>query len=71
MSGFDGIVQTSGFLVQGKTFGQLEVYNTEGDTVEGPWNIAEADISDRDYSYHWVEFKDIDGDGLKDVFTAR
>jgi len=36
---------------------------------KGPWNIAKLD--DQDYSYHWVEFKDVDGDGLEDVFTAR
>ncbi len=36
---------------------------------EGPWNVASAD--DQDYSYHWVEFKDVDGDGLEDAFAAR
>ena len=36
---------------------------------QGPWNIAGLD--DKSYSYHWVEWKDIDDDGLKDVLTAR
>ena len=33
ISGFEGIVQTSGFLVPGKSSGKLEVYNEE--TLEG------------------------------------
>lgn len=67
VSGFSGIVQTSGFLVPGKTHGQLEVYNEEMGT--GPWNIASKD--GKDWSYHWLVWYDIDGDGLKDVLTAR
>ncbi len=50
-----------------KTFGQLEVYNS--DSGGGPWNIAALD--EGDWSYHWAEFKDVDGDGLKDIMTAR
>ena len=37
--------------------------------AKGPWNLAADD--DRDYSYHWVIFKDVDGDGLDDVLAAR
>ena len=67
MSGFRGIVQTSGFLVPGKTAGQLEVYNEE--TFEGPWNLASRDQTG--WSYHTLLWHDMDNDGLEDVFTAR
>ncbi|TRY79643.1 hypothetical protein TCAL_12605 [Tigriopus californicus] len=67
MAGFDGILQTSGFIPPGKTRGQLEIYNEE--TRSGPWNIASADP--KDYSYHWVVWKDVDGDGLLDAMVAR
>eukprot|EP00095_Tigriopus_kingsejongensis_P007119 maker-scaffold303_size215788-snap-gene-1.16 protein:Tk07119 transcript:maker-scaffold303_size215788-snap-gene-1.16-mRNA-1 annotation:"hypothetical protein DAPPUDRAFT_229131" len=67
VSGFDGIVQTSGFIPPGKTRGQLDIFNEE--TQEGPWNIASGDAQDN--SYHWVVWKDIDGDGVEDVMTAR
>lgn len=67
VAGFEGIIQTSGFLVPGKTFGQLEVYNEE--SYSGPWDIASK--SDRDWSYHWLVWHDVDADGLLDVMTAR
>ena len=67
VSGFRGIVQTSGFLVPGKTDGQLEVYNEE--TLEGPWNLASRDGTG--WSYHTLLWHDMDNDGLLDVFTAR
>jgi len=62
------MVQTSGFLVPTKTYGQLEVYNL--DSGEGPWNMA-SDESRKDWSYHTVLWTDIDGDGLEDALTAR
>ena len=67
VSGFRGIVQTSGFLVPGKTQGQLEVYNEE--TLAGPWNLASQDSTG--WSYHTLLWHDVDNDGLQDVFTAR
>ena len=71
LGGFDGIVQTSGFLVPGHEYGQLEVYNTEEGNEGGPWNIAAKAEDGGDWSYHWVIFKDVDGDGLLDVMAAR
>ena len=68
MAGFNGMIQTSGFLVPTKTYGQLEVYNE--DSGEGPWNMA-SDASGLDWSYHTLLWTDIDGDGLKDALTAR
>lgn len=62
------MIQTSGFLVPTKTYGQLEVYNL--DSGEGPWNMA-SDVSGKDWSYHSVIWIDIDGDGLEDALTAR
>ena len=67
VSGFEGVIQTSGFLVPGKGDGQLEVYNEE--TLEGPWNIASGDS--KGWSYHWLIWHDVDADGLLDVMTAR
>ena len=67
--GFEGIVQTSGFLVPGKTNGHLEVYDTSSGVPVGPWDIAAN--QDHDWSYHWVVWKDVDNDGLLDAFTAR
>ena len=60
-------MQTSGFLVPGKTAGQLEVYNEE--TFGGPWNLASRDQTG--WSYHTLLWHDMDNDGLEDVFTAR
>ena len=66
--GFEGIVQTSGFLVPGKNEGKLELYNLN-DNTRGPIDIAAG--QSKDWSYHWVVWKDIDNDGLLDAFTAR
>ena len=67
--GFEGIVQTSGFLVPGKTNGKLELYDISSGTPRGPINIAGAES--HSWSYHWVIWKDIDNDGFIDAFTAR
>jgi len=66
---FEGIVQTSGFLVPGKNAGRLEVFDTTSGTPEGPWDIAAG--AEHDWSYHWVLWKDVDNDGLIDAMTAR
>merc|ERR1711997_1313977 len=66
--GFEGIVQTSGFLVPGKNTGKLELYN-RNDNARGPIDIAAG--QDKDWSYHWVIWKDVDDDGLIDALTAR
>jgi len=67
--GFEGVVQTSGFLVPGKSYGQLEVYDTSSGEPDGPWNIAAG--QDDNWSYHWVLWKDVNNDGLLDAMTAR
>jgi len=70
--GFEGVVQTSGFLVPGKNTGKLEIYDTESTNV--PWDQGPIDIAagqDKEWSYHWIIWKDIDNDGLLDAFTAR
>merc|ERR1719510_1971245 len=66
--GFEGVVQTSGFLVPGKNTGKLELYN-RNDNARGPIDIAAG--QDKDWSYHWVIWKDVDDDGLIDALTAR
>jgi len=67
--GFEGVVQTSGFLVPGKGDGRLEVYDSSFGIPDGPWDIA-AGQSDS-WSYHWVLWKDVNDDGLIDAMTAR
>ena len=67
VNGFQGILQTSGFLAPGKKFGQLEVYNEEN--YLGPWDIASS--SEVEWSYHWVMWHDVDDDGLLDCMAAR
>jgi len=67
VNGFQGILQTSGFLAPGKKFGQLEVYNEEN--YLGPWDIASS--SEVEWSYHWVMWHDVDDDGLMDCMAAR
>jgi len=67
--GFEGMVQTSGFLVPGKSDGHLEVFDTTSGEPDGPWDIA-AGQSDS-WSYHWVHWKDVNDDGLVDAMTAR
>jgi hypothetical protein len=42
--GRPGIAWTSGFLVPGKGYGALNLYFTDGDAIEGPYNIAEDDV---------------------------
>merc|ERR1712156_1325574 len=66
--GFEGVVQTSGFLVPGKNTGKLELYD-RNDNARGPIDIAAG--QDNDWSYHWVIWKDVDDDGLIDALTAR
>merc|ERR1711992_361676 len=66
--GFEGVVQTSGFLVPGKNTGKLELYD-RNNNARGPIDIAAG--QDNDWSYHWVIWKDVDDDGLIDALTAR
>merc|ERR1712130_1008971 len=65
--GFEGVVQTSGFLVPGKNTGKLELYN-RNDNARGPIDIAAG--QDKDWSYHWVIWKDVDDDGLIDAHCS-
>uniref|UniRef100_A0A0P4ZNF2 VCBS repeat-containing protein n=1 Tax=Daphnia magna TaxID=35525 RepID=A0A0P4ZNF2_9CRUS len=70
VDGYEGIVQTSGFLVPGKTKGQLQLYNMNAAIpADTEINIASSDV--KDYSYHRVIWKDMDGDGDLDAVTAR
>jgi len=67
--GFEGIVQTSGFLVPGKTTGKLELYDLTSGEPRGPIDIAAG--QKKHWSYHWVIWKDVDNDGYIDALTAR
>jgi len=69
--GVEGVMQTSGFLVPGKTEGKLEFYDTSSGTPVGPITIKDSAGDSHNWSYHWIIFKDIDADGLLDIFTAR
>ena len=73
MIGFEAVVQTSGFLVPGKTNGKIELFDTttgaQGDTL--PIDIAHGARDGHDWSYHWVIWRDVDNDGLLDAMTAR
>merc|ERR1711971_1414776 len=71
--GFEGVVQTSGFLVPGKTAGKIELFDTSAaeQGVNHPIDIAHGAREGHDWSYHWVVWKDIDNDGLIDALTAR
>ena len=71
--GFEAVVQTSGFLVPGKTNGKIELFNTttgeQGQHL--PIDIAYGARDGHDWSYHWVVWRDVDNDGLLDAITAR
>jgi len=68
--GYEGVVQTSGFLVPTKTKGKLQLFNMNADEPgQTVLNIASAD--EKDYAYHRVLWKDMDGDGDLDAVTAR
>jgi len=68
--GYEGMIQTSGFLVPTKTKGKLQLYNMQvTNPSETEMNIASSDA--KDYSYHRVIWKDMDGDGDLDAVTAR
>ena len=41
--GAEGIIQTSGFLVETKKDGQLQMYDMTVNPPDGPYNIAEGD----------------------------
>ncbi|XP_037793535.1 uncharacterized protein LOC119589014 isoform X2 [Penaeus monodon] len=69
VAGAEGIIWTSGFLMPGKTDGQLQMYDTTKDPAEGPYNIASND--DGKWAYHRVIWKDMDLDGDLDALTAR
>ncbi|XP_069938772.1 uncharacterized protein [Cherax quadricarinatus] len=69
IGGAEGVIWTSGFLVTGKTDGQLQMYDTTQDPVIGPYNIAANDSDE--WSYHRVVWKDMDIDGDLDALTAR
>ncbi|XP_059470149.1 uncharacterized protein LOC132193464 [Neocloeon triangulifer] len=67
--GREGVIWTSGFLVPGKQRGALNVYLTDVDPAEGPWNIA--GLEPDTFSYHRVIWYDVNHDGFKDALTAR
>lgn len=72
--GFEGVVVTSGFLVPGKSRGKLELHDTSSGTFgtpPDPWDISYYGSEDQQWSYHWVEFRDVDNDGREDIMTAR
>ena len=71
--GFEAVVQTSGFLVPGKTAGKIELFDTSAGQQGGnkPIVITTDARDGHDWSYHWVVWKDIDNDGLTDALTAR
>jgi hypothetical protein len=69
VAGAEGIIWTSGFLVPGKTDGQLQMYDTTQEPPVGPFNIASNDSID--WAYHKVVWKDMDNDGDLDALTAR
>merc|ERR1711971_307711 len=71
--GYEGVIQTSGFLVPGKTAGKIELFDTSAaeQGVNHPIDIAHGAREGHDWSYHWVVWKDIDNDGLIDALTAR
>ncbi|XP_046991237.1 uncharacterized protein LOC124596225 isoform X1 [Schistocerca americana] len=69
IAGREGIIWTSGFLVPTKTKGCLNIYFTDQEPFDGPYNIASLD--DQDYSYHRIIWRDVNGDGLSDAVTAR
>ncbi|XP_042881107.1 uncharacterized protein LOC122258899 [Penaeus japonicus] len=69
VAGAEGVIWTSGFLVPGKTDGQLQMYDTTKDPVDGPYNIAAND--NNAWSYHRVVWKDMDLDGDLDALSAR
>nr|CAD7585671.1 unnamed protein product [Timema genevievae] len=69
--GREAIIWPSGFLVPGKTHGQLNVYFTDKEPFDGPHNIASEDFISQDYSYHHVEWVDVNNDGHTDAITAR
>ena len=56
--GYEGIVQPSGFLVPGKTKGQLQLYNMNAAIPsETEINIASSDASLQKSSKHLSELK--------------
>ena len=71
--GYEAVVQTSGFLVPGKSEGKIELYDTSAGQQgqRGPINIASEGGDGHNWSYHWVVWRDVDNDGLLDALTAR
>lgn len=68
--GYEGVIWSSGFLVPTKTKGRLEIFNMNAeDPTKTCINIASKDT--KDYAYHRVLWKDMDGDGDMDAVTAR
>jgi len=68
--GYEGVIWSSGFLVPTKTKGKLELFNMNAaDPTKTAINIASEDT--KDYAYHRVLWKDMDGDGDMDAVTAR
>ncbi|XP_063223545.1 uncharacterized protein LOC134531678 [Bacillus rossius redtenbacheri] len=67
--GREGIIWTSGFLVPTKTHGKLNIYFTDVEPFEGPYNIASNDA--QDWSYHRVIWADVNHDGSLDAVAAR
>ncbi|CAG7732463.1 unnamed protein product, partial [Allacma fusca] len=65
---YDAVAWPSGFLIPGKTAGQLEIYNL-GDLKTGGVNIASNDKED--WFYHRSVWVDVNLDGHIDAITAR
>nr|CAD7456445.1 unnamed protein product [Timema tahoe] len=67
--GREAVIWTSGFLVPTKTDGKLNLYFTDTEPFQGPYNIASRDV--QDWSYHRVRWADVNEDGFLDAVTAR
>ena len=67
--GIEAISQPDGFLISGKTDGNLRVVDVT-DWDDAITHII-TDDPDNDWFYHRALWKDMDGDGLKDAVTCR
>ena len=65
MFGPNHIIACGGFLIPFAQTGQVTLYNT----ATGERN--QISTNERNYFYHQAKFRDVDGDGLLDIITAK
>ncbi|CAH1790844.1 unnamed protein product [Owenia fusiformis] len=67
----EAVCSPYGFLVPGKNDGSIEIIDVSGDKGKQYDIVRQPGVSAKDWFFHTVVWKDVNGDGRIDIITAR